>query len=120
MECIVGLNTQFQKMKFFVSHVDIFLIVRVLEAKMIILLFLLIRVLKTIKKNAMSFNKHELSERHKSSIEKWNLYLNVQLNQKSVANELIHSRNKEIAENRKQVHFLRKRLFEATMKQSLF
>lgn len=56
----------------------------------------------------MSFNKHELSERHKSSIDKWNLYLNVQLNQKSVANELIHSRNKEIVENRKQVHFLLK------------
>ena len=45
----------------------------------------------------MNFNKHELSKRHKSSIEKWNLYLNVQLNKKLVANELIHSRIKEIA-----------------------
>jgi hypothetical protein len=50
-----------------------------------------------------AFRKHALSENHKASIGKWNLYLNTKQNDKSVNNLLVHSRLQKIEENREHV-----------------
>lgn len=60
------------------------------------------------KKQSISLKKHSNSENHKSSIEKWTLFLSTKKNENCVSNLLIHSRMQEIKDNRNHVYFLLK------------
>lgn len=51
---------------------------------------------------------HNESDRHKSSIEKWTLYLSTKQNDNCIANLLTHSRLQDIKENRNHIFFLLK------------
>lgn len=60
------------------------------------------------KKQSVCLKIHNESDRHKSSIEKWTLYLSTKQNDNCIANLLIHSRLQDIKDNRNHVFFLLK------------